>query len=647
MLPAVARSRMSRPMGSQNFCEDGGLLVNSHRIIPTDPTEFHAGVYPRALGCNRLRCPECGEWVRNVAGLIVSGAELRAPEAEAAAKIYALADLASVPQAAPHTKSRLYVCRCRWRNELELTSLESERESDEDPPPWVCAGHPQPTLPLDIDGVVIREDSRVEPLVADALHGIIPRQGSCVGTPWYWPARAFVRLLHSANGAELAEAVSRAVAKGMADDDVKVRWDVLEFFVQLPIAPGAEEIVAIAAGDRRRVAGVRNPHRETRDVLKTLEEKLFLFVHRRAVAGDPRCIEIERVEVLNAGRGAAWSLRSLAELDHDWLVDNAERIVIAHLALAKPLLGALLDVASPHAAKIGAQLAKLRGVGRRAVRKRLRGFVETTRERACLDEAVQQVLGAGAKQSDSRLIFSPGTDFPKLIRENLAGGGAFPTDPSDLSPLRKVERVYRSAFGTGDAEPFARGVLACVTDPDPAIRARALSFFETFPDAAGARDMLSLARARPELFVGIRNDWTAGPDLEWQLLRSISGLILRRDPPALAFGRAVAVKRARADALIAALTHVDPAWVKKNAEKIVSASPAAGVAILFNLDAPEDVRAIGIRIAPFASRDPDFETDLDRFVADPSTREEIRSAAHRAKSWAEGLRRRRRASIRR
>ena len=129
------------------------------------------------------------------------------------------------------------------------------------------------------------------------------------------------------------------------------------------------------------------------------------------------------------------------------------------------------------------------------------------------------------------------TDFAALVREALLGGGGFGSLPSDCYPLDWVFRVYRELRGSALADRLSLGVADCLTAPEPDVRAQALIFFQSEPDAAGGDridDLLARVAGEagePEeraLFGGVTAPMFPGADLEWHL-RAASAARARRE----------------------------------------------------------------------------------------------------------------------
>jgi hypothetical protein len=109
------------------------------------------------------------------------------------------------------------------------------------------------------------------------------------------------------------------------------------------------------------------------------------------------------------------------------------------------------------------------------------------------------------------------TDFAALVHDVLLGGGVVGSLPSDCFPVDWVFRAYRELRGTPFADLLSLGVAACLTAPEPDIRAQALIFFQSEPDAAGSACVDDLLAGDRALFAGITAPMFPGADLEWHV----------------------------------------------------------------------------------------------------------------------------------
>src|SRR6266540_6427778 len=134
-------------------CPDGGLLVSATTRLASDPCEYcHPAV--TSVGCNRLRCSRCGEWVRNEAGFALKNV----PRDIAA--LYASQDWPTLPFVCRRRSSRLYTCRCTtWEAEIDY-EIDNDHDATTAPNvPWACQGHPAPELPCTLGELTIAADA--------------------------------------------------------------------------------------------------------------------------------------------------------------------------------------------------------------------------------------------------------------------------------------------------------------------------------------------------------------------------------------------------------------------------------------------------------------------------------------------------------
>jgi hypothetical protein len=125
------------------------------------------------------------------------------------------------------------------------------------------------------------------------------------------------------------------------------------------------------------------------------------------------------------------------------------------------------------------------------------------------------------------VTLSATTDFAALVREVLRGGGGVGSLPSDCFPVDWIFRAYRELHGTEFADLFSLGVAACLTAPEPDVRAQALLFFQSQPAAAGSESVDDLLTGDLALFAGVSAPMFPGADLEWHL-RAASAARQRR-----------------------------------------------------------------------------------------------------------------------
>ena len=217
------------------------------------------------------------------------------------------------------------------------------------------------------------------------------------------------------------------------------------------------------------------------------------------------------------------------------------------------------------------------------------------------------------------VTLSDDTDFAAFARDVLRGGGGVSALRSDNQPLDWILRAVRELAGSPHADRLAEGVAACLTAPEPEVRAQALIFFQANPRAAGGERVRELVAGDRALFRGVPDPVHPGTDLEWQLLAALAARI-PFDAGARDLARSEVVVPDRAAPLVAELAGAEPDWVVAHAEDIVRGTPAAGATLLIQLQTATDVVALGRRILRLCHGDPRFELDVGRFIDDPAAR---------------------------
>lgn len=190
---------MASPELGLRHCALGGALVRDAERIPPDLTE--RGLHELGVGCNRLRCPQCDEWVR------------RDPDNR-----YRCGCLVGYPE-------DVYLER-QGNGVLDQAHL-----------PWRCHGHPAPT-----------PDERALHRVTDDLVADVARLLRDPPTHAHFPSAhagyaADVRL-----DLDVADAAFETVVEALDSPDSGVvlrAMDLLRYRGKLPLAEAAERYKAL------------------------------------------------------------------------------------------------------------------------------------------------------------------------------------------------------------------------------------------------------------------------------------------------------------------------------------------------------------------------------------------------------------------
>src|SRR5262245_59968207 len=105
-------------------CAYGGLLVEAKTRLPSDLCEYFCRETLVLLGCNRLRCERCGEWVRNQPRLALEEGVPRDIPA-----LFASQAWTDLPFVYRSRDLRLYACRCTVWEAANNNEIENDHES--------------------------------------------------------------------------------------------------------------------------------------------------------------------------------------------------------------------------------------------------------------------------------------------------------------------------------------------------------------------------------------------------------------------------------------------------------------------------------------------------------------------------------------
>ncbi len=153
-----------------------------------------------------------------------------------------------------HNRTRLYACTCTYWAAEKVAPIDNDHDLDSDPDvPWACAGHPAPSLPLELNALEIRDVTKWDQLVDKILSGSCPRELERRDALGPEPALWLVWLYAYLHGLMVNDQLSAAIADRIEDLDPQVVGRVLYFFVQFPRATGIEKLVARAETDLHRV----------------------------------------------------------------------------------------------------------------------------------------------------------------------------------------------------------------------------------------------------------------------------------------------------------------------------------------------------------------------------------------------------------
>lgn len=133
------------------YCLEKGYLVGAKGVIPADLTIYYAGDTKLPIGCNRIFCQNCQQFVRNWSGYrLISTMEEKWLSKEELKNLYVTVDPAKSPYLTKKWGGENYRVYSCWCYAYEIFSF---REMELglyvmgafDYQHWGCAGHPQNT----------------------------------------------------------------------------------------------------------------------------------------------------------------------------------------------------------------------------------------------------------------------------------------------------------------------------------------------------------------------------------------------------------------------------------------------------------------------------------------------------------------------
>jgi hypothetical protein len=281
------------------FCSPGSL-VGARGWLPAEPFDYNWDRF----GCNQLRCGRCGQTVRS----------------------HVLAD----------GNGRHYECACQRYDAYEYHLLGSDQGYiHEFVTAWDCGGHPELPLPHLLDGVRVAADADFGAIVAATLPAP-PFVAPGTKAPSFWVQRLY-RLVQRD---DVRRAIGEAVAALLSSTEARTLRAALDFFAQLPEAPGGERVAEVVARDRARLAATADP---TSSSYNLYERALEAITRQLAARPTAAAVAVARAALLD-GSGDSGLLYRVAAHDPEWFCNHAADIVRASAAMEDYVRAALEDV---------------------------------------------------------------------------------------------------------------------------------------------------------------------------------------------------------------------------------------------------------------------------------------------------------------
>jgi hypothetical protein len=268
-------------------CRPYPQLVGANCWLPVEAFEVS---WATAVGCNNLRCPDCGEAVRS--------------------------------DGQPGRTVRRYWCACREHLETWAYWVGGEPEDlyPEDLS-WYCDGHPNLTLPVVLDGVTLDAGTDWAAVAAAAM-AEEPFRPPGIDIRQAWLVRLFHLLPQE------RAALGAAIAGLLDATDPRLVRGALDFFATERKAPGAERIAAMVTARRGWLAATPDPRTPSVPLLDGAALLLHVRLLETGRATDRPALAAAK-ELALSGVGPHDTAATLLDHDPKWLWANARSLVRA------------------------------------------------------------------------------------------------------------------------------------------------------------------------------------------------------------------------------------------------------------------------------------------------------------------------------
>ena len=308
-------------------CQCGGYLVSKADFLPKHPAEYNAGFIGQFVGCNHLRCNQCGHDVHEFTGWAITDrrevvfTELLRPELWS--QLHWMTEAADA-------NTRTYFCKCgQWAVEglVQLDPLDPISFEHGFPFHWRCAGHPLITADDVIGGIVFSEILKNSDAALPLLLGELTLDDSpqIPAFPGVDVRRIYALIAGTGN----EENFSRSVAGHLLHPSPQVRRQVIEFFHHFPQTAGADALVHAIIDQPELFTDVH----DVAGKKATLSEHLWVAVERAVSVGQGgAALQYLRNRLL-AGTDRYQTFVSVAMHDWDWIEQNCSEVLQASPAL--------------------------------------------------------------------------------------------------------------------------------------------------------------------------------------------------------------------------------------------------------------------------------------------------------------------------
>jgi len=207
----------------------------------------------------------------------------------------------------------------------------------------------------------------------------------------------------------------------------------------------------------------------------------------------------------------------------------------------------------------------------------------------------------------------PGTNFVKLVRQQLKDGSVWPS--GDSGTEQGIRRVIYAAQGTSAQAQLMDALLQLLADEDTSVRTGAIGLVWENADKVDARVLLRALDDHPSLYGGVKPvhaPQSYMPDLAWGLIQAMNASP-RPDGQVIARLRQAAEDPDNGFRVFGGLAAHDPDWLIDHAAALVSHQPVRARIILGNLKTPKQRERF---VRALANEPANFRQELVGAIAD-------------------------------
>jgi len=189
------------------------------------------------------------------------------------------------------------------------------------------------------------------------------------------------------------------------------------------------------------------------------------------------------------------------------------------------------------------------------------------------------------------IALGPSSDLVGLLRKQMLEGSVWSVF-RDQGPEEGLDLAMEAVRSTDLEAPMTQAVMQLLTDPDLAVRSRAVWLAKNYAPRFDSKDLLTLLQSRSDLFVGVRPSvGSSTADLSWGLLQAMLGQPSASEAVRTRLRQAV-LDPQDGSKLLAVLTRADTNWVLENSLKLAAANPLNAGIIMANLDSGQRRRFV-------------------------------------------------------